>query len=87
MDPFDFKAPAEVFASNGRGAARRPMTYRRFANGAEAVQYAMEALPPEMLFGAVLEAGGSRFSVEDIRGLYESPQYPLERRKSPKAPV
>lgn len=82
MESFDFNAPAEIFASKSRGVSRRPMTYRRFATGAEAIRYAMEVLSVEMLAGTVMEASTARFGAAEIRKLYDSPEYPLQRAKS-----
>lgn len=79
MEEFNFSAPAEIFAGKGRGVGRRPMTYRRFSTGAEAVRYAIEALPAGILDGTVMEVDEARFSAGDIRRLYESPGYPLPR--------
>jgi len=79
MEKFDFSAPADIFTSKGRGVGRRPMTYRRFSTGAEAVRYAIETLPAETLYGTVMEVDEARFAAEDIRRLYESPGYPLQR--------
>jgi hypothetical protein len=79
MDGFDFKAPAELFASPGKGASRRPMEYRRFRTSAEAVRYAIEDLPEPMLRGAVLEVNGERFDGDQIRALYNSSDFPLAR--------
>lgn len=81
MDKFDFSAPAELFASKGRGASRRPMTYHRFPTGAEAVRFAIEGLSREMLAGAVLETGDERYGAAEIRSLYDSAAYPLQRQK------
>jgi hypothetical protein len=81
METFDYAAPAEVYASKGRGASKRPMSYRRFDTGAEAVRYAVEVLAPDVQFGTVLEAGDDRYVAADIRRLYESADYPLERTK------
>jgi len=58
------------------------MTYHRFSTGAEAVRYAMEVLPAEVLFGTVMEVCDSRFGAAEIRRLYESPAYPLPRSHS-----
>ena len=78
MDEFDYSTPAEIFASKGRGVGR-PLSYWRFSTGAEAVRYAIEALPAEMLDGTVMEVDEARFAAGDIRRLYESPGYPLPR--------
>jgi hypothetical protein len=82
MDEFNFQAPAEVYASRGRGASKRPMTFHRFDNAAEAVRFVMETLPPEMLYGTVMEIGEARFLGNDIKRLYSSDEYPLERAVS-----
>ena len=80
MVNFDYAAPAEVFACRSRGASARPVTYRRFDCGAEAIRFAIEEIPPELLFGAVLEVNDQRFDAKEIRKLYDSGAYPLERR-------
>jgi hypothetical protein len=82
MAAFDFTAPAEIFATKSRGASRRPMTYHRFPTGAEAVRFAIEELPADMLFGTVMEVGDARFGAEDIRQIYESSDYPFQRSNS-----
>jgi hypothetical protein len=80
MNDFDYAAPAEVFACRSRGSSPRPVTYRRFESGAEAIRFAIEELPAEVLFGTVLEVDEQRFGAADIRKLYDSKAYPLQRR-------
>ena len=75
MDKFDFNAPAEVFSGTGSWAGRRPMTYHRFSNGAEAIRFAMEVLAAEARAGTVIEVSELRFDAAEIRTLYESPEY------------
>jgi len=82
MYDFDYAAPAEVYACRSRGSSARPVTYRRFARGAEAIRFAMEELAADVLYGTVLEANEQRFDSAAIRGLYESGAYPLVRRPS-----
>ena len=81
MNNFDYGAPAEIFACKSRGASPRPVTYRRFVSGAEAIRFAIEELPAEVLFGTVLEVNEQRFDAGQIRKLYDSNAYPLERRQ------
>lgn len=82
---FDYNAPAELFPTRSR-KGNRPMGYRRFAKAADAIQFAIEELSPELLIGAHLEVEEERFDSEGIRRLYEHSQYPLVRhaRSSPK---
>jgi hypothetical protein len=79
MTPFDYGAPAELFISKSKGSNRRPVNYRRFATGAEAIRFAIEELPATLQGGTVLEAGEERFDLAEIRSLYDSPHYPLAR--------
>jgi len=71
MSEFQFDSPAELFVGSSRGYTRRPMQYRRFPTGTEAIRYAIEDLPPEMLRAAAIESGGERFEADQIRQLYE----------------
>lgn len=80
MVDFDYVAAAEIFACKSRGANPRPVTYRRFASGAEAIRFAIEELPADVLVGTVLEANDHRFDTKQIRHLYDSERYPLRRR-------
>lgn len=80
MEHFNFDLPADVFVAGRRLGRQSPVSYRRFATGAEAVRYAIELLSPDKLPGAVVEADGGRFTSQAIRQLYEHPDYPLERR-------
>jgi hypothetical protein len=81
MSGFDYRAPAELYASASK-TGKRPMRYTRFKSAAEAIKYAIEELPPELLLGSVLEVDEERFDGFGIRALYESTRYPLRRRKS-----
>lgn len=56
------------------------MEYRRFAQAAQAIRFAIEEVQSELLLGAYLEVDETRFDREGIRLLYDSAEYPLRRR-------
>jgi hypothetical protein len=59
---------------------RQPIGYGRFARAADAIRFAIEELPPDLLLTAQLKVAGERFDGSGIRRLYESDEYPLARR-------
>jgi hypothetical protein len=78
-EAFSYDEPAEVYSTDGKGARKRPVSYRRFASSAEAIRFAVEQLPQIMQRGTVMEVGEERYEFADIRALYESDRYPLQR--------
>ena len=77
LDPvWEARSPTELFSAR----RRQPLGYKRFAQAADAIRFAMEEVPRECLAGAFLEVDGERYGGEDIRRLYESAEYPLARR-------
>ena len=79
MAKFDYGAPADLFpARSAKGG--RPVGYRRFDTAAQAVRFAIEEMPGAYLVGAVLQVGDERIDGSEIRGLYDSADYPLVRK-------
>jgi hypothetical protein len=78
---FDYATEAELFSrSGGRKSRRPPLGYKRFARASDAIRFAIEELPPQLLVGAFLEVAEKRYQFREIRLLYESEGYPLARR-------
>ena len=89
MAPFDYgtvaelfptKSDAELFPGKSRRHRRTPVGYGRFARAAEAIRFAIEELPAELLPDACLEVAERIFDRDGIRRLYDSEDYPLVRR-------
>lgn len=76
---FDFGTAAELYSNKGRKFRRQPLGYRRFARAADAIRFAIEEMPAQLLQSACLEVDDVRFDGEGIRRLYESTEYPLVR--------
>ncbi len=79
MAGFDYDAPAELFPSRSKKGGR-PAGYRRFESAAQAIRFAIEEMPSELLLGAVLEVDEERIDGAGIRQLYDSDLYPLARK-------
>src|SRR5262249_47889764 len=74
--------PAELFMAKRKGGSQQPLRYRRFATAAEAIRFAVEELPAVRASGAWMQVGDQRFDGDDIQRLYESDDFPLQRRLS-----
>jgi hypothetical protein len=79
-ESFDYGMSAELFSSKASNGRRQPLSYRRFAQAAEAIRFAIEDLPQQSLVGTYLEVNELRYESAEIRRLYESVRYPLSRR-------
>ena len=83
---FGYEAPAELYSSgSSKSSHKHPVSYRRFDSSAEAIRFAIEELPELLQRGTVMEVGDDRFEFADIRALYDSEDYPLERDADPVA--
>ncbi len=80
MIGFDYSTEAELFSVRNRKSRRQSVGYRRFAHAADAVRFAIEELPAELLLGAHLQVDEERYDGNGIRRLYASMNYPLVRR-------
>ncbi len=78
MQKFSYEAAAELYPS--RRYAKSLARYRRFDRAAEAIRYVIEEMPETWLNGTMLDVNGKRLEGLAIRSLYESEDYPLERR-------
>ncbi len=77
---FPTRSEAQLFPARSRRLRREPIGYGRFARAADAIRFAIEELPPELLPDACLEVDEEIFDRDGIRRLYDSNQYPLARR-------
>lgn len=82
MMEFDYDAEAELFAMRKRIPRRQPLGYKRFPRAAQAIRFAIEDLPADLLVGAYLDVDDRRYDSDAIRRLYESAAYPLARRSA-----
>jgi len=76
---FDYSADAELYPRRSGLRARNKLGYRRFSTAAEAIAFAIETLPPELLNGAYLEVNEERFDASQIRSLYDDARFPRPR--------
>ena len=77
---FDYSGEAELFPPRSRKYPRRTIWVQTICPAADAVRFAIEELPPELLIGAILEVDGERYGGEQIRRLYDADDFSLIRR-------
>jgi hypothetical protein len=78
-EPFNYGTEAELFSAGNRNGRRQALGYRRFAKAADAIRFAIEELPPQLLAGSYLEVAEIRYEQNGIRRLYDSAGYPFVR--------
>jgi hypothetical protein len=76
---FDYQATAELFPGKNARARPRVVKYMRFDRAADAIRFAVEQLPAELLSGAYLEVDEKRYDSRAIRRMYDRADYPLPR--------
>ena len=76
---FDYQATAELFPGKNHRLRSRVLKYMRFAHAADAIRFAIEKLPAEVLLGAYLEVNEKRYDSRGIRHLYDDSEYPFSR--------
>ena len=79
MNDFNYEMPGEFYSRKSQGMKPTGLTFQRFDTAAEAIRFAVEALPSAAFAGCMLEANGERFGAKELRALYENPRYPLRR--------
>ena len=79
VERFDYQAPAELFSSKNIRIQSRVVKYMRFQHAAEAIRFAIEKLPADVLMAAYLEVNEKRYDCRGIRSLYDRPGYPFPR--------
>jgi len=77
---FNYSLPAELFMSKRKGRPPQRVGYRRFATAAEAIRFAVEDFPAIRTLGAWMQVGDERFDSNEIHRLYDSDDFPLQRR-------
>jgi hypothetical protein len=77
---FDYSSPADLFTAKSKSTLGARLAYRRFTTADEAIGFAVEDVPALRMLGAWLQVGDERFDSEKIHRLYESDNYPLQRR-------
>ena len=88
MAAFDYATKAELLPTGSAAEpspdrsrrGRQPIGYGRFARAADAIRFAIEELPPNLLLRTNLKVDETNFDGDGMRRLYESAEYPLARR-------
>jgi hypothetical protein len=80
MGAFDYSMEAALFFAKRTKFRQQALEYRQFVRAAEAIRFAIEDLPSNVLRGCALEVNEHRYVGVAILKLYESVDFPLPRR-------
>jgi hypothetical protein len=80
MPDFDYLARAELHLGSDWDTATT-LGARAFRRAANALRFAFEEAAPISLRGARLTIGGRQFAGGELKGLYQSLDYPLPRKR------
>lgn len=69
----NFSEPAELFSGRTKEVGTG---YRRFVSLQAAVAFSIETLPSQQFNGAAIETFDARYAAQEIRALYERPDFP-----------
>lgn len=81
MAAFNYDVPGEFYSRKTRGLRSTSLSYHRFDTTAEAIRFAIEDLSSAELGGSTLIVDGERFGAKELRQLYASSLYPLQRKE------
>jgi hypothetical protein len=77
----NYHASADLFTKHSGMNVRQKTTYRRFSSAADAINFAVEHLTPDLLESALLEVDEERFTANQIRSFYDDAAFPLQRNR------
>ncbi|PWB81513.1 MAG: hypothetical protein C3F11_15040 [Methylocystaceae bacterium] len=80
MSGFDYGLEAGLFSAKRPRFHNKSLDYRRFERAADAILFAVEKLSTDELRGCSLEVAEETYVGQAIRSLYESGDFPLQRR-------
>jgi hypothetical protein len=76
----DYRMEASLYFSKRAGAKQKSLAFRHFGHAADAIRYAVEDLSPQIFNSCSLEVNGLYYFGRQIRPLYDSDAFPLQRR-------
>ena len=79
---FNYDAKADLFLCRSSMSRRGPLQYLPFPRASHAVRFVIEELPSARSAGMSMEVNGGRYDIAGVRGLYDSAEYPLARKKA-----